>query len=308
MDNRQLRYFVTVAELASMTHAAQALHVSQPALSTHMRHLEEELGVPLLVRGPRGVTPTPHGELLLEHARSILYQFQQAKQEVMSLGKEPRGEVTLGIPATVSPVLIVPLLTAVQERYPHIVPRVIEAMTGFLLEWLHAGRLDIAMLFDVQSAAGLKRSVIGTEELFLVGHPHAFAEGAELSFGELCQYPLILPGRMHGLNMLVRGAAARAGVPLNIQIEVDAVPEMIGLVEQGMGYSLLARLGFHRELEAGKVSIARIAGRPLSRTLVSATAAIRPVSPATRIVLDLSSEIMSNFINAAPEAAPGSSA
>ena len=298
MDKRQLGYFVTVVELASMTHAARALHVSQPALSTHMRHLEEELGVLLLVRGPRGVTPTMHGKLLLEHARSILYQFQQAKQEVMSLDKEPCGEVTIGIPATVSPVLIPPLLTVMRERYPNIVPRVIEAMTGFLLEWLHVGRLDIAMLFDVQSAAGLKRSVIGTEELFLVGHRNAFADDTRIAFGELCQYPLILPGRMHGLNLLIRGAAARANVPLNIQIEVDAVPEMIGLVEQGMGYSLLARLGFYRELEAGKVSIARIAGQPLTRTLVSATAAIRPVSPATQIVLDLSHKIMSDFISA----------
>src|SRR5690606_28001624 len=109
MDKRQLRYFSTIVELGSMTHAAQALHISQPALSTHVRHLEDELGVSLLVRGPRGVTPTEHGKLLLKHARSILYQFQQAKQEVISLGEGPSGEVTIGIPATVSRVLIPPL-------------------------------------------------------------------------------------------------------------------------------------------------------------------------------------------------------
>lgn len=108
MDRRQLRYFLGVVELGSLTGGAEAMHVAQSAISSHVRNLEEELGVQLLVRGPKGVTPTEHGRLLAEHAISILRQFEQARQEVMALGREPHGDVALGIPATVSPVLIRP--------------------------------------------------------------------------------------------------------------------------------------------------------------------------------------------------------
>ena len=106
MDNRQLRYFAKVIETGNLTRAAAALHVAQSAVSMHMRHLEEELGVALLVRSRAGVKPTAHGQLLFEHALTILRQFEQARQEVVSLGKEPHGEVALGIPATVAPVLV----------------------------------------------------------------------------------------------------------------------------------------------------------------------------------------------------------
>ncbi|GAA4341330.1 LysR substrate-binding domain-containing protein [Pigmentiphaga soli] len=296
MDSRQLRYFVAVVESSSMSRAAETLHVSQPALSIHMHHLEEELGVPLLIRGPRGVLPTVHGKLLLEHARSILHQFRLAKQEVVALGKEPAGEVVIGIPATVSSVLIPPLLRTVKARYPLVMPRVIEAMTGFLLEWLHTGRLDAAIIFDVQSFAGLNWREIGTEELCLVGPSGAFKRGARVQFGALPQYPLILPGPMHGLNMLICQTAARAGIPLNVQIEVDSPQEMLGLVKQGMGYTLMAGIGFHRDLEAKSVSVARIAGSPLRRTLVCATRDYRPVSAAAQVVLDLSHAILADFI------------
>jgi LysR family transcriptional regulator, nitrogen assimilation regulatory protein len=296
MESRQLRYFARVVELGSLSRAAEVLHVAQPALSAHVRHLEEELGVRLLERGPRGVTPTPQGKLLAAHAASILRQFEQARQEVMTFGKELHGDVAIGIPATVSPVLIRPLLEALRERAPGIVPHVVEAMSGYLLEWLHSGRLDAAVLFSVQPGAGLRRKEIGVEEMCLVGPPSAFHAGEEVRFAELSRYPLIIPGRMQGVNMLIREQAARENVVLNVIVEVDAVSEMIGLVAQGLGYTMLARIGFFRELQAGKVSVARLVDPPLHRTLVSATPSFRPVSPATELVLELTHEILDGFI------------
>ncbi|MBN9426093.1 MAG: LysR family transcriptional regulator [Burkholderiales bacterium] len=296
MDRRQLRYFLRVVELGNLSRAAEALHVAQPALSAHVRRLEEELGVQLLVRTPRGVTPTPHGQLLAEHAISILRQFEQARQEVMALGHEPHGDVALGIPATVSPVLIRPLLEALRERAPRVVPHIVEAMSGYLLEWLHASRLDAAILFGVQSPVGLQRSEIGIEEMFLVGPPQAFGRGEKIPMAQLPRFPLIIPGRMQGMNQLIRGAAARHNIHLNVVVEVDAVAEMIGLAEQGLGYTILAPMGYRRGLEAGKVSVARIVDPPLLRTLVSATAASRPISPATRLVLELAHSILSQYI------------
>jgi LysR family nitrogen assimilation transcriptional regulator len=296
MDRRQLRYFLRIVELGSLTAAAEAMHVAQSAMSAHVLNLEEELGVQLLVRGRKGVAPTEHGRLLAEHAISILRQFEQARQEVMALGREPHGDVALGIPATVSPVLIRPLLEALQKQVPLVVPHVVEGMSGYLLEWLHAGRLDAAVLFGVQSQAGLQSREIGVEEMFLVGHGNAFRPGEEVRFRDLARFPLIIPGRMHGPNMLIREMAARENVTLNVLMEVDAVSEMIALAAQGLGYTTLARIGYLRELEAGKVSVARIVEPPLRRTLIIATTSVRPVTSATRVVVELAHSILDAFI------------
>lgn len=296
MDTRQLRYFVKVVEAGSLTHAALALHVAQPALSTHMRHLEEELGVQLLERSKRGVTPTAHGRLLLEHARNILRQLGQAKQDVMSLGVEPFGQIVVGMSATLTPIVIAPLLERMGKALPKVSPHVIEAMSGYLLEWLRAGRLDAAILFDVQDTAGLNKTVIGVEPMYLVGPKGAFRKGAKVRFQDLPRYPLIIPGRMHGIHMLIRQAAAKENVDLDIRVEVDAVAEMVGLVKQGLGYTLLARMGFHRDLAEGSVSSAFVVDPLIQRTLVSATLASRPESPALKAVLAAIGEIVGDFI------------
>jgi LysR family nitrogen assimilation transcriptional regulator len=295
MDSRQLRYFAKVIETGNLTRAAAVLHVAQSAVSMHMRHLEQELGVALLVRSRAGVRPTAHGQLLFEHARTILRQFDQARQEVVSLGKEPHGEVALGIPATVAPVLVRPLLEYLQRRAPLVTPHIVEAMSGYLLEWLHSGRLDAAILFDSQELSGLHRTVLGVESMYLVGPPDAFAEGQVVTMAELSRYPLIIPGRMHGMNLLIRRAAGQAGVALHIRVEVDSVAELVSLAKGGYGYTVLARMGFHRELEEGKVSVAHIENPQMERTLVSATVESRPLTQGTVLLMEGMETILRAF-------------
>lgn len=302
MDSRQLRYFVRVVEVGSLTHAAQALHIAQSALSRHMRNLEDELGVRLLIRSKQGVQATPHGELLLEHGRNILRQFEQARQDVMSLSSEPFGEVVLGIPATVSPILIRPLLETVGHNTPKVTLRIIEGMSGHLLEWLHSGRLDVAVLFDVLPLAGLNTTIIGVEPMYLIGAAGKFAKNAEVPLHDLSRYPLITPGGKHGVSMLVRQAAARENVDLQIRVEVDAFAEMIDLVREGLGYTVLARMGFHREVTSGNLSLAHIVDPPILRTLITATPAARPLSAATQFVADSTRQLLKSFIDTEPAA------
>ncbi|HYG44943.1 MAG TPA: LysR substrate-binding domain-containing protein, partial [Bordetella sp.] len=232
--------------------------------------------------------------------RNILRQFEQARQDVMSLGSEPFGQVVLGIPATVSPILIRPLLETVGRAMPKVTLRIIEGMSGHLLEWLHSGRLDAAVLFDVMPKAGLNITTIGQETVYLVGAAGKFAAGAEVPLRKLGQYPLITPGGKHGISMLIRQAAARENVDLQIRVEVDAFAEMIDLVREGLGYTVLARMGFHRELAAGKVSLAHIVEPPILRTLIIATPMVRPLSTVTQFIVDSTRQLLKAFIDAEP--------
>jgi len=137
---------------------------------------------------------------------------------------------------------------------------------------------------------------IGVEPMYLVCPRGAFSKGAKVHFADLPRYPLIIPGRLHGIHMLIRQAAARQNVDLDIRVEVDAVAEMIGLVKQGLGYTLLARMGFYRELAEGTVSSADIIDPPIQRTLIIATLASRPDWPARASVLNAIAKIVEDFI------------
>jgi LysR family transcriptional regulator, nitrogen assimilation regulatory protein len=116
MDVRQLRYFGAIAELGSVSAAANRLGVAQPSLSQHVKHLEEELGVTLLVRSPRGVILTDAGQILLAHAKSILDAVDVAVADLRNQSSELKGAVTFAIPSSASNVLSVPLCETVQHE------------------------------------------------------------------------------------------------------------------------------------------------------------------------------------------------
>ena len=130
MDVRQLRYFVSIVDFGSLGKAAEKLFVAQPSLSQQMARLEDELGVPLLLRSNHGVTPTAEGDALYRHARLVLKQMEQLKQEVMKGVGVESGTVALGLPTTMASVLAVPLFERIQDRYPGIRLQFFETMSG----------------------------------------------------------------------------------------------------------------------------------------------------------------------------------
>ena len=92
---------------------------------------------------------------------------------------------------------------------------------------------------------------------------------------------------MHGMNQLIRRAAGQAGVELHIRVEVDSFAEMVSLVKGGYGYTVLARMGFRRELEESKVSVAHIESPQIERTLVSATVESRPLTQSRVLLMEV---------------------
>ncbi len=100
MDIRQLRCFLATVEEGSLSAAALKLQLAQPSLSQSVAKLEEELDVQLLIRTPRGVTPTESGQALANHARAILEALALAEQDVRHFGGEPKGVVSIGLPSS----------------------------------------------------------------------------------------------------------------------------------------------------------------------------------------------------------------
>lgn len=216
MDLRQLRYFITIVEAGFISKAADRLRVAQPALSQHVRNMEQDLGVELLFRSPQGVKATEAGETLLRHARHILGQMDAAREEIRRGQFEPEGEVRLGMPGTVSKLLCVPLVTEARRLYPKIKLRVAEAMSGFVLDWLREGKIDVGVLYRSVSDRSFAVRPVLSEALCVLGPVTANAKpalppGGPLSFAQVTELPLILPSASLRPAGPHRGTRARPG-------------------------------------------------------------------------------------------------
>lgn len=241
MDVRQLRYFVSIVDYGSLGKAAEKLFVAQPSLSQQMARLEEELGVPLLLRSNHGVTPTSAGDAMYRHARLVLRQMEQLKQEVTKgIGAES-GTVAVGLPTTMASVLAVPLFDRIQETYPGIRLQFFESMSGYLNELLANGRLDLAILFRESDTPGITATPVLDEALYLLGEAggEISARSTTCALVKLSGVPLVAPGVTNGLRLLLERTFSRENVDLNIIADIDSLPTMIAIAHSGKACTIL---------------------------------------------------------------------
>lgn len=299
MDVRQLRYFVCIAELGSLSAASHRLGIAQPSLSQHVKHLEEELGVELLVRSSRGVRVTESGQILLSHASGVLRALEYAVSELRDHVGEPRGPVSVGLPSSACNVLSVPLAEAVRRKFPKIILRTMDAMSGHVQQWLSEGSIDLGILYDVNEVRHLRVTPLLVEELFLVaaadGWPHEVdvqgVSRVSVTLSECAELGLILPHRTHGLREMIERVAESRGVRLNVVLEMDALTHLKTLVVRGAGYTMLAPAAVTEEVEQRKLVLVPICDAPMRRTVYFVRNPLRMVTRAAleieRLMLDL---------------------
>lgn len=296
MELRQLRYFVGVCEAGSLLKAAGRLHVAQPALGQQIAALESEVGGILFERSSRGMALTQAGRTFLEHARVVLADVERARLAVRDSTAVPRGDVAIGLPTTIALVVTVPLLRACRERLPHVRLKVVEAYSGFLSEWLQGGRLDLAILFgDLPEPALAKRALLD-ERLVLVTNANGPRAPARISLARSAGYPLVLPGREHGLRRIIDQACARASVELEVIAEVDSLPSVKKAVESGIGSTILSLSSVAEEVAAGKLRASTITDEGMTRRVVCATNVTRPATAASAAVIALAVELIHQMV------------
>lgn len=292
MDTRKLRYFLAIVEEGSFSRAAGRLNVAQPALSLHVRRMEEDLGTPLLVREPQGVRVTEAGDLLARRARAVLAELDRTEDELRSFGREPSGTVRIGLPGTISGILSVPLIAETRSRYPRIKLIIAEAMSGFVRDWLHEGRVELAVLYAELREAGIRSEILLREDLFLLTPPGAPAsrQGPEA----LKDLPLILPSNAHGLRKMIEGDLR--GVALDPVIEVDSYASIKKLVAAGYGCSVLPYHTVVEEVAQGALQAMPFADPGLSRHAYLAYVSSRPLTGAAEAVSLLLKEVVASLI------------
>lgn len=241
MDVRQLRYFVHIVEYGSLGKAAEKLYVAQPSLSQQVAKLEDDVGVPLLVRSSQGVKPTAAGQAMYRHARLVLHQMEQLRQEVREGVGVESGTVAVGLPTTMASILAMPIFERVRQRYPGIRLQFFESMSGYLNELLANGRLDLAILFRDTNTPGISALPVLDEELCLMGEPGDAVTGRSRTcpMSALAGVPFVAPGASNGLRLLLERSFAREQVPLNIIADVDSLPMLLSIARSGAACTIL---------------------------------------------------------------------
>ncbi|MEO1198895.1 MAG: LysR family transcriptional regulator [Pseudomonadota bacterium] len=270
VNSRQLELFSLVCSAGSLSKASLNLGMTQPALSKHVRDLECELGVQLLHRNGRGVSPTPDGDRLLQHADAILTRMREAKEEALRSRDAPAENLTIGVTPTIGRMLIGPLSNRLVEAFPDIRLRFVEGFSIHLLEGLTEGKLDIALLYDSGAASRLRAEPLLKERLHYVSAASANAMPPRITLAQVLKRPLILPGTPYGLRPLVADAAADIGSRLDARIEVDGFGAMLDLVISGLGSTIVPGAVVRREVQAGDLQISEIVEPELFRTVVLA--------------------------------------
>ncbi|MBS3020919.1 HTH-type transcriptional regulator HdfR [Comamonas sp. PE63] len=292
MELRQLRYFVRIVELGSMSRAALDLDMVQSALSQQISRLESELSTRLLQRTPRGVIPTEAGQaffhqaqLTLRHAQQAIHAAQQARLS---------GAVSMGLSPTIANVLGLPLMRAMRERYPEVRLHIVSALSGHLTSLLNARQLDLAILFDTQNARRWSVMPLLEEQLFLIQsrqQPVApqIQHAAPISLELLQQVPLILPSGSHGLRSSIMASFTSAGFQSQMAMEIDSLSLLMEAVAAGMGATVQpwSAMGMYRDA-AERFQWSQIADDSVRRKAALCSLSDDELSPAAlaaRVVL-----------------------
>lgn len=238
MDLRQLNALTAVADHRSFSAAARALHTVQSNVSTHVARLERELGAELVDR--RTGTLTEAGEIAVARARRVQAEVDALQADVAAASGELAGPVRLGVIGTTARWLVPRLLDEVHRRHPLVRVVVVDASTTSLVPQLATRALDLAVVNLPVHDPDVDVDLLFEEEhVLLVGRDHPFAGAEVLDLADLDGVPLLMEPHGTGFRDDLEADAARKGITLTAQAEVDGMRLLASLAYVLHGIAIL---------------------------------------------------------------------
>jgi LysR family transcriptional regulator, nitrogen assimilation regulatory protein len=283
MELRQLQYFLVIAEQKSISRASAQLTVAQPALSRSIRELEKDLGTQLLFRHGRGIGLTEAGDRFYNDIRPLVQSLLQAKQNAAATNNQISGPIALGLPPSLSATIGASLIQSFLEEYPQVKLHIMGAFSGFINEWLVTGRVDMAVINRARQSPHIHMDPLLIVDLFHIQHRNVegFNNAETISFEEICNMPMALPGRHHGLRRQIESVARLHGKELNVVVEIDDLQALKELVYTRNLSSILPYGTIVREASDPDIAVRRIQPE-ISMEFMIAYSLQRPMTLAMR--------------------------
>jgi len=267
MDLTSIRYFVHCAEVRSLTAAAKDLAVAQPALTRRIHRLEEDFGVRLFEREPRGVSLTAAGQKFLDHCRRILREVSLADDAITRDPSRSEHVFSLGVPGTCTATIIPDLMSSLRPLFPRVHIDISEGSTPALVEDLLAGRLDLAILQNPPPLGQLAVTPHLVEPLVVVMAAEQAPAGDSIALDELVRLSLILT---KGILGLVNERIRHTGRQLHADYTISSPQAIRTLLLRGPGATIMPVSTFQHDIASGRMRALTLADIHLRRTLVTA--------------------------------------
>lgn len=247
---KSMQYFVRVAELGSFSKAADVLRLTQPAVSRQIQKLEAEIGLQLLYRKGRYVSPTEAGKMLMARSKDLDREVNRIFEDVRGAASQPAGPLAIGVATLIGNLLLPSVLKDFVGNFPQVRVHVLEGYSLVVEEWLQEGRIDIGLIWGNPRSAAIDLTPMMAVKMCLIAPPSpinpwesAKPLGATCTMREVVRLPLILPALPHAMRLLAESAAKKAGMPIKIAFEIDGLPLATELVRDGLGYTLMTHSG-----------------------------------------------------------------
>ena len=248
------RVFKEVAEVGNITAAAQALYISQSAVSQSIKQLERDLQTRLFARNSRGVTLTAEGQMLYEYVRSAMGLLETGEEKLSQTRELQMGQLTIGASDTVTSQFLLPYLDTFHKRHPAIHIQIVSGRSHKVLGLLRSGKVDIAFASTPADDAGLRiYPCFDTHAIFVAGAEYPCDFRHVYTLEEIAAFPLILLERKASSRLYLERFFLQNGLKLNPEIELGARSLLVDLAAIGFGVAGVTEEFVKNELASGKL-------------------------------------------------------
>lgn len=288
MEIDQVETFLAVATYGGFHRAAEALRVSQPAVSARIRALENSLGVTLFTRGPANLSLSPAGKVLRPHAEQLLRTVALARQAVHELQPSAGGALRVAAALSICTYLLPDVIKEYHSANPKVMVTVRSGNSLQVLKMVVDGEVDIGLARSLNHPE-VETMTLRDDPLILVGHPtHPAVRKRRVRLEEVESWPLIFYDRGSSDWTLSQGLFRRAGLLPNVVLEVETIEACKRMIERKLGLGFLPQIALTHELRQGKlVAIEIVNAEPLRRNLDVIHPRHRPLSREAQAFLHL---------------------
>lgn len=283
MNLSWLRTFIFIVEKKSLTKAAQALHLTQPAVSKQLNSLEKLYGISLLHRTSRNVNVTEAGKIVYDYSKQILAKVNESKVAVQALQEELSGSLVFGASTIPGEYILPAALGRFQELHPQVIAKLEIADSTEIGQLIMDGKLEAGMIGALLDNPLLCQEHIVDDELVVIASSrHHLANERSLIFEDILEEPLIVREAGSGTQLVIEHKLKEKDITpdrLNVRLELGSTAAVVNAVAAGLGISLVSRFAVENRINAEDIAALDIEDLPLQRGLYFVTRRDQVISP-----------------------------
>jgi DNA-binding transcriptional LysR family regulator len=286
-DLTDLRLFLLVTEASNITKGAERAGLALASASARIRSMEEELGVPLLERGRRGVQTTPAGQALAFHARTVLEQMERMRGELGAYAQGLKGHVRLWANSAAMAEFLPDALAAYLVANPNIDIDLQEKPSSRIVEGVAEGLADIGVAASGVDFGGLETRPFRVDRLVVVApRDHPAAAFRQVSFREIMDAEFVGLGQHSALQEHIRRHAARLGQTLKLRVRMGGFDAVCRLVAQGVGLAVVPEMAARRSAASLPLQVVHLTDAWALRHLTLCLRRFDLLSPQARLLVE----------------------